>query len=405
MYSSLQITKIDADMLPSEGTRTNLVELMVRAQTEQKVSTIRAFLDQLKTMLDKLVKAQEKHRQIHGEMMKQCLNEDKFRQKEVADAKDALSRATGAFEKCKKSLEENKLSLPLLKEEHKSYVKLLAEKTKLRREQNKSYLERKADYSEAIGFLSNFIAYVNKKLAGSFKAYSFVQFSEKLLQHSSKLGFMGNAVPALVAIAEATYSAAPKANDYEFKANEAVGAKLKRVLSELLAKLEADNKENDEEEAKRAKIYAVLKAKLTKIINTLARAIKKVEKQIKDMQRCMTTEKKIMKTASSKLSRNDTLRQNAAKMCVSFNKEFIQATLDRLDEIKTMNEILVIVTKRFKDLPKSIIGYLESVADGWKQYVNSTEFQKFVAYQKKQFLVNKRGQELMKAKNHVTEDN
>lgn len=56
-----------------------------------------------------------------------------------------------------------------------------------------------------------------------------------------------------------------------------------------------------------------------------------------------------------------------------------------------MQQIIEIVSKRFKKLPKDLVSYLEEVKNGWKQYINSTEFKKFVEYVRIQYLENKRG--------------
>jgi vacuolar-type H+-ATPase subunit I/STV1 len=399
MYSSLEIAKIDSDMIPSETSRGNLVQLMVNLQTNANPSTISGFVGQLRDMLDKLVKAQATHKRIHAKMMKQCMNEDKFRKAEVAEAKKALAAAGLHRAKCAKSLAAAKKELPSLVSTHSTYVKELRRATKARATEAKRYAARKADYAEALSFLTTFIAYVEKKLKGSLKAFALVEFSENLLKHAAKIGSIQSAVPALVAIAEATYTNAPKANDYEFKANEALGNKLRKVLSELLNRLNTDNKQNNADEKKAITLFNAYRAKLTKVINTLERNIKRTRKQIVEMRQCVDAETKVMKTASKKLSRNATLKSNAQKMCAAFNSEFIDATRNRLDEVKTMQEILKIVAKRFKSLPQDIVAYLETVKDGWLEYTNSTQFKKFVAYKRETAVKNARGKALVTGEN------
>jgi len=168
-----------------------------------------------------------------------------------------------------------------------------------------------------------------------------------------------------------------------------------------LARLKSDNKANNAFERKAAKAFADYAGKLTAIINTLKRNIKRTKKQISDMNRCMDTENGIIAQASAKRSRNATLKRNARRMCHSFNKEFIEATYNRLDEIRTMKDILVIVKRRFKNIPADLISYLESVKNGWKAYINATEFKKFVAYRRKSYTDNKRGALLTESKHFV----
>jgi hypothetical protein len=386
-------------MLPSKASMGSLVNIMVEVQTETDPKTIGGFVEQLRKMLNNLVEAQNKHKNIHEKMMKECFDEDRFRAKEVADAKLAMSRAALHKAKCKKSLKAAEKALPTLKSTLKTYRNELARATKEREEQNKSYKARKADYEEAIAFLEDFIKYVKQKLKGHFKAFALVQFSENLLQHATKLGAISAAVPALVAIAEASYKASPVAHDYEFQANESLGAKLKQILEDLLALLKKDHRLNEEQEAKSVRIFLKYKARLLAVISTLVKNIKRTKKQINDMHRCIDHEARIFADASKKLSRNATLKANAIKMCNSFNNEFIDATKNRLDEIKTMKEILEIVARRFKNLPQDIISYLQDIENGWKAYINSTVFKKYVTYRRVQFVKNARGEELLNAKN------
>jgi len=399
LYSSLEIAKISANMMPSDVSRGNLVQMMVQVQTENDPKTISQFVDQLRKMLDNLVESQEKHKRIHANMMDQCLQEDKFRKKEVEEAGIALENAGAHRAKCDLSLKTALKVLPELKDTLKTYVEELRRATEARRVEAKKYNERKRDYAEAIAFLNDFISFVNKKLKGHFKAFSLVQFSEQLLQHSIKLGLISSAVPILVAISEATYSDQPRPHDYEYKPNEELGAKLKSLLENLRTVLLVDNRKNDEDEAKAINVFTAYRTKLESVISTLRKNIDRTENQIQRMQSCVDAETKIIANASSKLARNQTLRDNADKMCASFNNEFIDATRNRLDEINTMHEILVIVKRRFATIPGDLINYLESVKDGWRVYVNSTKFQAYVSYQRKAILENARGKELVDAKN------
>lgn len=373
--------------------------MMVEVETN-KVKTIAGFYGQLRKMLESLEKAQAKHREINAKMVKKCLEEDKFRKKEIADAKTALAAALEHRAKAQASKNAAEKALPGLVRTRNAYQKELSRAIKQRNEERKKYLQRRADFQEAIAFLRDFIQFINKKLKGHFKAFDFVQFSEKLLQHSSRIGVAEAAVPALVAIAEFTYSDEPKHNDYEYKANEALGAKLKRVLNELLARLVADNQKNEEDERKAVIAFNLYKKRLEAAIATLNKNIKRTEQQIRDMTKSIAVETKIITQSGKKLQRNDGLRIAAQKLCAACNKEFIEATKARLDEIATMQAILKIAARRLKEMPKDLVDFLESVKNGFKAYVNSTEFKGFVAYKRKTYIANQRGRNLI-AKNNL----
>jgi len=135
-----------------------------------------------------------------------------------------------------------------------------------------------------------------------------------------------------------------------------------------------------------------------KIINKLASDIAKTKAQIHAMKICVATEGAIMQTANNKLLRNRRLKKAAAHTCADFAKEFVEATRNRLEEIRTLHEVMKICARRFGELPKDLISYLEEVKKGFKTYVNSTEFQKYVAYVEKHTADNVYGKALAHGK-------
>jgi hypothetical protein len=386
MNSCLEISPIDDQLLPNQSTKTQLVQMMVEVKTEGDVKTIGGFLDQIRDMLDKLVKSQKKHVEIHAKMMKQCIEEDLYRSKEIAVAKDALKRGLAARNRCSASLKAAVRELPLLQWSLKTYVKELKRATVQRDVENKKYNERRDALKDAINFIREFIEFIRKKAGSGYKAFALAELSETLLKHSAKLNVMTEAVPVLVAIASER-----KASDYTYRANQGLAGRLKDTLTELVNRIKKDSDTNDANERSAQAAFKKYAARLNKVIATLRKNIKRVKKQIVDMTRCIDHESKIIKTASLKLARNTQLRNNAANMCRSFNKEFIEATYNRLNEIKTMNEIMVIISRRFKELPNDLVAYLERVKDGWIKYVNSTEFKKFKEYERKKYTTTKRG--------------
>jgi hypothetical protein len=398
---ALEITPVDASMLPSQSSRAQLMEIMVNVQTEDSPKTIAQFVGQLRDILGKLVAAQAKHEAIHKEMMKQCFDEAAYRKKEIQAAERAFARANKSRSRCQASLKSALAALPELQRTHRSYKAELKRASDARKEENRKYQLRRADYKEAIAFLTQFIAYVNKKLKGQFKTFALVEMSENLLKHASRLNVISEAVPVLVALATDPIFAERKANNYEYQPNEVLAAQLKNLLNQLLARLKSDHKQNNLAERKSAKAFADYAAKLNNIISTLKRNIKRTKQQITDMNRCVDTENGIIAKASAKNARNAKLRDAAAKMCHSFNNEFIDATLNRLDEIQTMKDILVIVQRRFKKIPADLIDYLESVKNQWKAYINNTEFKRFVEYKRKAHVDNKRGALLASSRHHV----
>jgi len=388
-------------MLPSNSIRARLTSMLIEVQQTDSPKTIEKFLASIRDMMTKLQGEQAKHQEISDSMMKQCQEEEAFRAKEITDAQDALDRANAGKAKCEASLTSAQKDLPDLQTALQTYEDELKRAVEQRDAENKTYLQRKTDYEAAIKFLNEFVAEVKSKL-GNFQAFSpsFAQKSASILRHATKLGLLQHAVPVLVALAT-HQDEIPAHNSYKVVKQEEIASNLNKALTSLQARLQADWQNNEDVEAAAVAAFTQLKERLDHSINTLKENIAKTEKQIMDMEVCVKDESAVIATAGSKLSRNTNLKDSASAMCGQFAKEFIDATTARLSEIDTINEILAIIEKRFGQLPADLKTYLTSVEGGFKAYTNSTDFQKFVEYEKQRIADNDHGAHLAAKENHV----
>jgi len=352
--------------------------------------TVKSFLEQIRALASKLKEDQDKHRDISDSMNSKCRSEEDFRQKEVTDAQNALNKSNDTKAKCDASLAASQKNLPDLQNAKASYTKSLEDATAQRKQENETYNARKQDYEEAIKFLTDFAQYVGGKVKDQFSSFSFLEKSEQLLRHSTKLGLLKEAVPILITLAQD----APAAKDYSYKSNLDLGQKLKDSLNDLQNIIESDYKENESSEKKLAAAFVELENKLKAAISTLETNITTTEEQITKMTICVTDESAVISAASEKLNRNSNLRESARKMCADFATEFVNATNSRLEEIKLIEEILAVIDKKFANVSESLKLYLESVKDGWLKYKNSTEFQAYVEYIHKRIENNERGHDL-----------
>jgi DNA repair exonuclease SbcCD ATPase subunit len=379
--------------------RAELTSMLVEVQRTESPKTIKAFLENIRGMMTKLQAEQAKHQEISDRMMKQCKEESAFRKKEIGDAKTALSKSRAARRLCRTSLKSSRKTLPELVSALRTYESELNKAIKQRAAEHKVYLIRKRDFEEAIAFVKDFIKYVSAKLKGSFKTFSFVEKSEQLLRHATKLGLLGEAVPVLVALA--TSSQAPAQNDYSYNANESIATKLKVTLNNLLLRIQGDWATNEQIERDAVVAFQKLKTRLEKAIATLKKNIERTKKQITAMEKCIVDETKVITSANGKFARNDRLKRSAETMCAQFASEFVHATNSRIEEISVIRQILVIIEKRFGQLPADLKMYLETVENGWVEYRNSTEFKAFVAYKIKHLKGSKHGRSLTWKKNMV----
>ena len=398
LVASLELSPIDSSIMPSKSMHAELTSMLVEVEKTESPKTIKNFIEQVRGMMTKLEKDQEAHKAIAKKMKGQCDNESAYRKTEIAAAKSSLSKSRAARGICKASLKSSRKDLPELEAALRMYQSELKKAIEHRAREKKMYEQRKRDFEQGIAFVEAFIKVVSKEFKGSFKTFSFVEHSEQLLRHVSKLGLIEEAVPVLLALATETEQDF-KANKYGYAANESLATKLKTTLNNLLFRLKADYLKNEQIEQAAVNAFNVLKNRLEKAISTLTKDIARTKKQIAAMEKCIVEEDRIIGSANNKFRRNDALKTAAEKMCAEFIKEFIHAYNARVEEIKVIRAILKIIEKRFGTLPADLKVYLESVEKGWKQYRNDTEFKKFVEYRQTHLAGSKHGRSLTHKKN------
>jgi hypothetical protein len=389
-FTSLEIESIDG-ISALGGIHSELIAMKteVEAASNDGVRTVAQFTDRLIRMLKDLQETQKRHEGIAARMFAQCKEEATFRIKAIQQGQQAYNAASNSFAKCQASLRAAQENLPTLRNAKKEYSNLLKRKIAERARQHILYEQRRTDWTQAIRFLNDFTNQVKSKIA---KGVSFADLSDKLLKHASKLGFIAEVVPLLAELAQSPAEAAAAIpsvkHNYTYLKQGKTIQSLVHHLSNLKNKLIVDSKQNDINEAKAQKIFEQLRNRLTAIINKLTSDISRTRTQIRKMKNCVATEGAIMRTAQNKVLRNKRLKNAAGHTCADFAREFVEATRNRLEEIRTLQEVMAICARRFGQLPHDLVSYLEQVKNGFKRYVNSTEFQKYVAYVEKHIADN-----------------
>ena len=406
-FASLEIESIDG-ISSLGGIHSELIAMKteVEKSSNDGVKTVAQFSGRLIAMLKDLQETQARHEGIASRMFRQCKEESSFRIKAINEGQMAYNSASNSFAKCQASLRASSDNLPTLRNAKKEYDNLLSRKTAERAKQKQLNEARAADWKSAIMFLNDFTIAVKNKIG---KGISFADLSEHLLKHANKLGFIAEVVPLLAELAQSPAERATSVptvkKNYVYLNQAKTISNLVHHLNNLKNKLIVDSKQNDLNEQKAQKIFNELRVRLTGIINKLARDISRTISQIREMKNCVATESAIMTTASNKVLRNRRLKNSASHTCVDFAKAFVDATRNRLAEIRTIQEVMTICSKRFGELPHALVTYLEQVRGKFKAYVNSTAFQQYQAYVEKHIADNVYGRGLAHGRRFVPRQN
>ena len=436
---SVKVLSVDI-MTPILKMDTQLSQLKVELKSPSNF-TKELFLEKIEVMMKEIEQDQAKHELINQKMAQQCAEEQKFRKMEVSDAKEAFKASSDAHSKCSQSLAAAKGFLPDLEKAVESYKTQIKIKTDEREVQHKNYLELRKEWENAISFLKSFVNKIDDAVNNG-KPTALLQLNEMLIKHASKLGKIKDIVPIFIALEQTINSSTKSINKVASSINSASVVSnstnttinsiisqnksagfikkitqniinttintsikeqplsdnklinLKTVVQKLVNQLVADCQEADVQEVNLQKSFEKLIQEFNLIISELEQSIAKIKTQIKEMENCIVNELAIMNSSSSKESRNEKLLFLAERTCTDFIKSFVDATNNRARQVEVVKDIIVIIKRRFGQLPPNFMNELNTTNGHFKQYINSTKFQQYVEIVQIKIADNLRGRKL-----------
>jgi len=436
---SVKVLSVDI-MTPILKMDTQLSQLKVELKSPSNF-TKELFLEKIEEMLKEIEEDQTKHESINQKMAQQCAEEEKFRKMEVSDAKEAFKASSDANSRCSESLAAAKGFLPDLEKAVVSYKAQIKIKTEEREVQHKKYLELRKEWENAISFLKSFVNKIDDAVNNG-KPTALLQLNEMLIKHASKLGKIKDIVPIFIAI-EQTINSSTKISQkvassissgtvVSNSTNTSISSvnsqtksagfmkettqnitnttintsikeqplsdnkliNLKIVVQKLVTQLAADCHEADVQEDNLQKSFETLIQEFKLIISELEQSITRIKIQIKEMESCIASESAIMSSSSQKENRNQKLLFLAERTCTDFIKSFVDATNNRARQVEVVKDIIVIIKRRFGELPPNFMNELNTTDGHFKEYINSTQFQDYVEIVQFKMADNLRGRQL-----------
>jgi len=402
MTTKNKLSPFEENLLPQHSMMKRLnnifVELKGIDNMKTNVKTFTAFVQVIEGLITDLQADSKKHAEILEEMTNKCTAEDEFREKEVADARKAISNASAS----KKLCEEHLAKAVQLKQEAENLLaaeeQKKKERTEIRAREHKEYLDTKAQYDQAIAFMNDFIKLVAEKFPAP---ESFIEFSEGLLRHTSKMGKVDATLPVLVMMSQFVAEKAGKYTSFNGAAGAAtLTEKLNVLLNTMVKDLAAITKTEQERQA----AFEAFLIKVNKNITDLKANIKRLEGQIQSNTECIARENAIMKEAGLKAGRNADLKEKAIKMCAKFVEEVQKAQEARRIEIGVVQQILTLMEARFGKVPKRLMDYLASVENGFAEYENKTKLIAYKVYKYMALKENALGKDITEDKTEYVEN-
>jgi hypothetical protein len=395
MTTKSKLSPFEENLLPQHSIMKRLNNIFVQlrdiSDSKSNVKTYAAFTQVIQGLIDDLEKDTKAHYKVLEEMTNKCTAEDEFRDKEVADAKVAAENASSSRKVCQEHLNKAKSLLREAENLLAAEIQKKKERTEIRETEHAAFVKEKNQYDEAIAFLKEFVQMVADKFGGKNVAPAFIQFSENLLRHSSKIGKVDAAVPVLIMMTQ--FVAATK-GDYSNWSGSDASKTLTEKLDNLLSVMEEDLAKIVALENKRQADFEAFLIKVNKNIDDLKANIAQLNEQIKSNTECVIRETAIIKESAAKTARNTDLKEKAIKMCAKFVEEVKEAQAARRTEIGVVRQILNLMNVRFGKVPKRMVDYLDSVENGFAEYENKTKLIAFKVYKYMALNENKLGKDI-----------
>jgi len=351
-----------------------LAQIKSQAQDDTSKAGIEEFEKRLLDMLSKIEDSQKQHEEINLRMMTQCEAEFKFRDKEVKDADASYAAAEIAFLKCQDSKNQTTANLPPMQTLVIKYKNLIDTKTKERKATHDQYLSLKKDWKEATDFLGDFLEQIHNLQVGSTPDFNvFAQRGEDLLVRLGKIGKISDSIPIFVALSSLELSNSKRSENDVF-------SELNKSVLNLRAKMLSDSLEADVEEDHVQTTFQKLITNFNKIVDTLNGNIDISNKHLIAMTACVTSEGKIMSEASMKSKRNAKLKSLAQVTCGDFAKEFVEATKNRKQEVDVVNQIVIILKRRYGDIDHDVQKAINSTTEVLNEYKDNFKFVRYTEY-------------------------
>jgi hypothetical protein len=381
MTTKSKLSPFEENLLPQHSIMKRLNTLFVQlkdiSDSSSKVKTYAAFTKVIQSLIDDLQRDTKKHEAVLEEMQKQCLAENQFREKEVADADKAKNNADASRKICQTHLAKAESLLSVAKNLLAAEEEKKRQRTEIRRKENEIFRREKAQYDQAIDFLREFNKLVANRFGNKNRAAAFIEFSEDLLRHTAKIGKVEAAVPVLIMLSQYTSGAR---GDYKNFDGAAASKNLVDRLNSLLATIEADLAKIVKIENDRERDFQAFLVLVNRNIADLKASIATLNAQITANKECIARETKVFDEASKKRLRNADLKERAIKMCAKFVEEVMEAQKARQTEVNVIRQILNLMNVRFGKVPQSMNDYLDNVEKGFKEYENKTKLIAFQIY-------------------------
>jgi len=340
-------------------------EIKAQIKAGGPLANIEGLLDQLE---DQIRDEQQEHNEMLARNGASCIEEQTFRNNEIAEGQAGLRRASDHLAACTSSRDKAEVDLAQTIQDLADSRAALATATARREEGHALYVTRVADHRGALSVVQGAVNLLDDFVAEEASLVQLSAHTKQLLKSGVQIRKAAEYAPVIAMFAQMATS------EVDMFLDAGAVERIRGMLQQLLANIEDSLADYNEEEAVAQENYNVLRAKLEQSIRDLTENQTNLEDHLEEMAQCILEEELLVAKSNEKINRNTNLLNLSVQMCAAFKEEYDAATASRNEELELLATVRRMVRRRLEGIGSSVVSRDDSFENNVVATYDAAEF-------------------------------
>jgi len=362
---SFQMNSNKLNSLQSGNFGNLFAEIKAQIKAGGPLANIEGLLDQLE---DQIRDEQSEHDAMLARNNASCMEEQEFRNNEIAEGQAGLRRASDHLAACTSSRDKAEVDLAQTIQDLADSRAALATATARREEGHALYVQRVADHRGALSVVNGAVNLLDDFVAEEASLVQLSAHTKMLLKSGVQIRKAAQYAPVIAMFAQMATS------EVDMFLDAGAVERIRGMLQQLLSNIEDSLADYNEEESVAQENFLELKAKLEQSIRDLTENQQNLEDHLEEMEQCILEEELFVAKSNEKINRNTNLYNLSVKMCEAFREEHAAATASRNEEMELLGTVRKMVRRRLEGVGASVVSRDDSFENNVVATYDAAEF-------------------------------
>ena len=329
------------------SSKRSIMTLLTQVEAKMKSGgPLDAVTRLLNDFVTEVTSEQAQHDQLYEQQKSECDSETSYRVTEIASANSAIQEAQETLDGCNSQHVRAEQDLDVTSRQLSENRNFLALVEETRKREAFAFETASEVYQITSRAVDEALLIIEEIWSGEASFAQLAKHMNGMLKDAVKI----RKVHHLTGVMSALSQLASK----DLQADEALFERVKTMLSNYRQKIQSEYQEAAAAEQAAISAYNEDKARLLASIDTLSTQKDQLEQEIKELQKCITTQTGIVLSATNKRDRNQRLLDDATALCEAVAQEYNSATESRREELDLLKAIKERVEARFSELSDGV---------------------------------------------------